>query len=38
VEKFLEAPGGKSGVLVITVHRPKRLQGPDDNCPECKGT
>jgi hypothetical protein len=36
VERFIDTSGEKSGLLVITVHRPKRLRGLADNCPECK--
>lgn len=36
VQRLLDASGERAGLLVITVHRPKRLRGPADNCPECK--
>lgn len=36
VERFLDATSERAGLLVITVHRPKRLRGPADTCPECK--
>lgn len=36
VQRFLDTASEKAGLLVVTVHRPKRLRGPADNCPECK--
>jgi len=38
VDRFMESRGTSGGVVVITVHHARRLQGPDDNCPECKGS
>jgi hypothetical protein len=38
VGRFLDPSGEKSGVVLVTVHRAKRLRGPSDNCAQCKAS
>jgi hypothetical protein len=38
VNGLLDSSGEGTGPVLITVHRATRLQGPADNCPQCKAS